>query len=165
MAKHFRMEEEHLFPSLVAAGGPSGPVQMMRMEHAQMNTLIEQMAVALTHQDAQGYGGLSETLLMAMQQHNLKEEQILYPIADNVLPTERDSLLEPHAESLIATPKESSMEIDVRGLPPPEPFEHIMRALQSLPARAPLKVCIRPRTLPALRSAAQHRLHMADHRA
>ena len=93
MAKHFRMEEEHLFPSLVAAGGPSGPVQMMRMEHAQMNTLIEQMAVALTHQDARGYGGLSETLLMAMQQHNLKEEQILYPIADNVLSAERESLL------------------------------------------------------------------------
>ena len=34
-----------------------------------------------------------KTLLMAMQQHNLKEEQILYPIADNVLSAERESLL------------------------------------------------------------------------
>lgn len=93
MARHFRMEEEHLFPSLVAAGGPSGPVQMMLMEHAQMSTLIEQMAVALTHQDAHECGGLSETLLMAMQQHNLKEDQILYPIADNILSAERESLL------------------------------------------------------------------------
>jgi hypothetical protein len=36
------MEEDKLFPTLVSAGGPAGPVQMMRMEHAQMSTLIEQ---------------------------------------------------------------------------------------------------------------------------
>jgi iron-sulfur cluster repair protein YtfE (RIC family) len=93
MAKHFRMEEDQLFPSLVSAGGPAAPVQMMRMEHAQMNTLIEQMAVTLTHQDAQGYGGLSETLLIVMQQHNLKEEQMLYPIADHFLASQREALL------------------------------------------------------------------------
>jgi hemerythrin-like domain-containing protein len=87
------MEEDKLFPTLVSAGGPAGPVQMMRMEHAQMNTLIEQMAVTLTHQDAQGYGGLSETLLIVMQQHNLKEEQMLYPIADHFLASQREALL------------------------------------------------------------------------
>ena len=93
LARHFRMEEEELFPALVSAGGPGGPVQMMRMEHAQMNTLVEQMATTLTHRDAHGYGGLSETLLIVMQQHNLKEEQILYPIADNILATQREALL------------------------------------------------------------------------
>lgn len=93
MARHFRMEEDQLFPMLVSAGGPAGPVQMMRMEHAQMNTLIEQMADTLTHQDAQGYGGLSETLLIVMQQHNLKEERMLYPIADHLLASQREALL------------------------------------------------------------------------
>ena len=93
LARHFRMEEDELFPALVSAGGPAGPVQMMRMEHAQMNTLVEQMAGTLTCRDAQGYGGLSETLLMVMQQHNLKEEQILYPIADRVLASQREALL------------------------------------------------------------------------
>lgn len=33
-------------------------------------------------------------------------------------------------------------ELDVRGLPPPEPFEHIMRALPTLPAGAYLQVHI-----------------------
>ncbi|MFZ2542207.1 MAG: DUF2249 domain-containing protein [Gallionella sp.] len=33
-------------------------------------------------------------------------------------------------------------ELDVRGLPPPEPFEHIMRALSALPAGAYLHVHI-----------------------
>ncbi len=93
LARHFRMEEDQLFPMLVAAGGPGGPVQMMRMEHAQMNTLIEQMADTLTHQDAQGYGGLSETLLIVMQQHNLKEERMLYPIADHILASQREGLI------------------------------------------------------------------------
>ena len=93
LAKHFRMEEDKLFPALLSAGGPAGPVQMMRMEHAQMNTLIEQMAITLTHQDAQGYDGLSETLLIVMQQHNLKEEQMLYPISDHFLASQREALL------------------------------------------------------------------------
>lgn len=33
-------------------------------------------------------------------------------------------------------------DLDVRGLPPPEPFEHIMRALPALPAGACLHVHI-----------------------
>lgn len=93
LAKHFRMEKDVLFPALISAGGPAGPVQMMCMEHEQMNTLVEQMADALARRDAQGYGGLSETLLIVMQQHNLKEEQILYPIADRVLASQQEALL------------------------------------------------------------------------
>ncbi|TAN84192.1 MAG: hemerythrin domain-containing protein [Gallionella sp.] len=92
MAHHFKMEEDVLFPALVSAGGPSGPVHIMRMEHTQIRGLLEQMAAALANKNAQEYGGLSETLLIVMQQHNLKEEQILYPIADQVLAAERETL-------------------------------------------------------------------------
>jgi len=93
LARHFRMEEDKLFPMLVAAGGPAGPVQVMRMEHVQMNALIEEMADALAHRDARRYSGQSETLLIVMQQHNLKEEQMLYPIADHFLTSQREELL------------------------------------------------------------------------
>lgn len=93
MARHFRMEEGVLFPALLDAGGPGGPVQVMRMEHAQMNELIEQMTDALAGQNDKTYGGLSETLLIVMQQHNLKEEQILYPIADRILSAQREALV------------------------------------------------------------------------
>ena len=51
------------------------------------------MADTLAHRDAQGYGGLSETLLIVMQQHNLKEEQMLYPIADHFLASQREALI------------------------------------------------------------------------
>jgi iron-sulfur cluster repair protein YtfE (RIC family) len=93
IAQHFRMEEKVLFPSLISSGGPAGPVSVMLMEHAQMNDLIDQMADCVARQDASEYGGLSETLLIVMQQHNLKEEQILYPIADRFLAGQTDDLL------------------------------------------------------------------------
>ena len=92
MKHHFGMEEKILFPALLAAGGPSGPVQMMTMEHAQMSSLLDNMAAAIVQQDSAGYSGLSETLLIVMQQHNLKEEQILYPIAERLLNNDWSSL-------------------------------------------------------------------------
>jgi len=92
MQRHFRREEELLFPALLAIGGPAGPVQMMNMEHAQMNSLLDSMATVLANKDANGYTGLSETLLIVMQQHNLKEEQILYPIAQRLLANEWEAL-------------------------------------------------------------------------
>lgn len=39
-------------------------------------------------------------------------------------------------------PDEKILKIDVRWLPPPEPFERIMQALQTLPAEATLQVLI-----------------------
>ncbi|HCJ50402.1 MAG TPA: hemerythrin HHE cation-binding protein, partial [Gallionella sp.] len=92
MARHFRREEEVLFPALLDAGGPGGPVQVMQMEHAQMNDLIEQLAVSVANKNSKNYGGIAETLLIVMQQHNLKEEQILYPIADRILADQQEAL-------------------------------------------------------------------------
>lgn len=85
MTHHFRREEELLFPAFLAAGGPNGPVQVMEMEHAQMNSLLEKMSLLVANRDAEGYSGIAETLLILLQQHNLKEEQILYPMADRLL--------------------------------------------------------------------------------
>ncbi len=64
----------------------------MLMEHAQIKELLKQMGAAVERKDAQEYGGLSETLLMVMQQHNNKEEHILYPIMDDILDSEREAL-------------------------------------------------------------------------
>jgi len=62
------------------------------MEHAQMNDLIEQLAVSVANKNSKNYGGIAETLLIVMQQHNLKEEQILYPIADRILADQQEAL-------------------------------------------------------------------------
>ena len=83
---HFRTEEETLFPAFESATGMSGgPTQMMRYEHAQMRDLIDQMHSALGRQEEDSFSGAAETLLILMQQHNMKEENILYPMCDQHL--------------------------------------------------------------------------------
>jgi hemerythrin-like domain-containing protein len=94
MAHHLAMEEEVLFPAFEARTGMSmGPTQVMRMEHEQMRGLIEDMARAVAEGNHNTYLGLSETLNMLMQQHNLKEENMLYPMSDQVLGGEREGLI------------------------------------------------------------------------
>jgi hemerythrin-like domain-containing protein len=94
MAHHFAMEEDVLFPAFEARTGNSmGPTQVMRMEHAQMRSLMQDMASAVATSNQSNFLGLSETLNMLMQQHNLKEENMLYPMSDRVLGDERDGLI------------------------------------------------------------------------
>ena len=83
---HFTSEEELLFPAFEAATGmTSGPTEVMRGEHRQMRDLLAQMQGALASRDNDDFAGSAETLLILMQQHNMKEENILYPMCDNVL--------------------------------------------------------------------------------
>jgi iron-sulfur cluster repair protein YtfE (RIC family) len=83
---HFRTEEEVLFESFESASGMvAGPTEVMRYEHAQMRALLTSLAADLAAGDADGFAGTAETLLVMMQQHNLKEERILYPMCDRAL--------------------------------------------------------------------------------
>jgi len=83
---HFEQEEQILFPAFESATGQTmGPTQVMRMEHQQMLTLFADMSQAITENRLKTYLGLSETFLVLMQQHNLKEEQMLYPMSDQAL--------------------------------------------------------------------------------
>ncbi len=91
LARHFAAEEETLFPAFEARSGMSGgPTFVMRSEHLQMRELVAQMAAAVERRGDAGFLGASETLLMLMRQHNLKEEQILYPMTDRVLTEDAD---------------------------------------------------------------------------
>jgi iron-sulfur cluster repair protein YtfE (RIC family) len=87
-------EEGLLFPALEAANGPAGPISVMRMEHEQMRVLVAQMNEALAAREQQRFLGLGETLMMLTQQHNMKEENILYPIMDQLIAGEAENLPE-----------------------------------------------------------------------
>jgi iron-sulfur cluster repair protein YtfE (RIC family) len=94
MLHHLAMEENVLFPAFeTQTGNTVGPTQVMRMEHEQMRGLMQDMAHAVIKTDYEAYLGLSETLNMLMQQHNMKEEHMLYPLTDQVLASKRDSLI------------------------------------------------------------------------
>lgn len=92
--KHFAQEEEVFFPAFEnRTGMKGGPTFVMRSEHEQMRDAIATMEQALQAKDAQRFLGLSETLLMLMRQHNMKEENILYPMLDQTLAGEAEQLL------------------------------------------------------------------------
>lgn len=86
MERHLSKEENIMFPAFERAMGSSmGPTSVMRMEHEQMRELFAEMQAALDAKDTSAYAGLAETLLVLMQQHNFKEEQMLYQMADRTL--------------------------------------------------------------------------------
>ena len=91
---HFSTEEQVLFPAFETASGMvAGPSQVMRFEHAQMRDLLGQIEQAATQQNLDQFSGSAETLLVLMQQHNMKEENILYPMCDQHLAGETPELL------------------------------------------------------------------------
>jgi len=86
MEEHFGEEEETLFPAFEQATGMTmGPTYVMRNEHRDMRAVFDEMKEALAARDADRYLGLSETVLVLIQQHNLKEDQVLYPMMDQAV--------------------------------------------------------------------------------
>ena len=85
MLRHFAREEDALFPAFEAAtGNTQGPTAVMRMEHQQMRMVLEQLADDVARDDRAACLGRTDTLMLLAQQHNMKEEQILYPMCDQV---------------------------------------------------------------------------------
>jgi len=83
LSHHFSMEETVLFPAFESATGiVDGPTAVMRSEHQQMRSLITEIEAALASENQEQCQGVAETLMLMIQQHNMKEEQMLYPMAD-----------------------------------------------------------------------------------
>lgn len=94
LAQHFSMEESVLFPAFEAqTGNTAGPTEMMRSEHARMRELVASLQSALSAKDVEDYLGHSETLNIMLQQHNLKEENVLYLMSDRVLAAQVGTLV------------------------------------------------------------------------
>ncbi|WP_291991810.1 hemerythrin domain-containing protein [Candidatus Accumulibacter sp. ACC003] len=101
LLSHFGAEESVLFPLFEECTGMRlGPTQVMRDEHAQMRQLLTAAEAALAENDADEYDGNSETLLIMIQQHNIKEENVLYPMCDQRLAAQLETLL-PRLQELI----------------------------------------------------------------
>ena len=100
LLRHLRMEEEVMFPAFEQATGMTdhGPTFMMRSEHDQMRGLIDQMGAAVDGGDHDELVDLGDTLLMLIQQHNQKEEHMLYPMAEQALVADWSKIREKLAE-------------------------------------------------------------------
>jgi len=83
---HFKKEEEEFFPLFEEVTGSSdGPTMVMKYEHEQVRGLMGKMAEAIENKDKDAYLSLAESMMILLQQHNMKEEQMLYAMADRVV--------------------------------------------------------------------------------
>ncbi len=92
---HFTMEEEYLFPMLEEKSGmgSQGPTNVMRMEHAQAKSLFEKMDEAYKAKEKDRAFSLGESMNILLQQHNLKEEQMLYTMMNSALAEDAEEIV------------------------------------------------------------------------
>jgi uncharacterized protein (DUF2249 family)/hemerythrin-like domain-containing protein len=95
LRRHIRFEEEILFPTFeekVGVSPAAGPTAVMREEHREIEGLIDAIGRALAGEGAPL--PLRSDLHRVLGQHNVKEERVLYPGADQFLSVEeRDALV------------------------------------------------------------------------
>lgn len=92
---HFDMEERELFIAFEQRTGMmGGPTQMMRYEHQQLRSLLESMKSALNENRHNDFFGIGESMMIMLQQHNMKEEQMLYPMMDRALEDSAEGMIQ-----------------------------------------------------------------------
>jgi hemerythrin-like domain-containing protein len=93
--RHFQMEERVMFLEFEAKTGMTqGPTVMMRHEHDQMRNLMKEMKISIDNKDRDKFFGNSETFMILIQQHNMKEEQMLYTMAQQYLNADSSRIID-----------------------------------------------------------------------
>jgi regulator of cell morphogenesis and NO signaling len=83
LLRHIQAEEDVLFPMLVEADPrAAGPVSVMRFEHQDFRELLTSLASQLAASAAEWRNTLWR-LKQGLVSHNMKEERMLYPMADD----------------------------------------------------------------------------------
>ena len=72
----------------------AGPTAVMREEHREIEALLQKIEAGIAEKDAP-VDALRRSLHAVLGDHNLKEEQVLYPTTDELLgPEKADQLVE-----------------------------------------------------------------------
>jgi regulator of cell morphogenesis and NO signaling len=97
LKRHIGFEEQLLFPAFEEKTGmppTAGPTAVMRAEHREIEALLGQIEAGIADATAP-VESLRRSFHAVLGDHNLKEEQILYPTTDNLLGEEgADRLVE-----------------------------------------------------------------------
>lgn len=92
--RHIAMEEQVVFVAFEkATGSDDAPTHVLRREHRQFDTIVQRLGEAIAHRRLGDFADHADTLRIMQQQHNIKEEHMLYPMADRVLRGQRGALL------------------------------------------------------------------------
>ena len=88
---HQAKEEQILFPELIKAGmaRSGGLLGMMLHEHEWSRGYIDDMGLALEADDHESFATAAENAIELMTSHYDREDKVLFSIADEVLPAEK----------------------------------------------------------------------------
>ena len=94
LLRHIKIEEGLLFPEFELATGlhkSSGPTGVMRHEHAEIIRLLDLIQDVFDSEkpDASEFDSLRAAVVALLGEHNGKEERILYPMTDRMVPGPR----------------------------------------------------------------------------
>jgi uncharacterized protein (DUF2249 family) len=92
LRRHIQAEEEILFPLFEEKTGmhDAGPTFVMRMEHTDIRDFLGKIMNATEAKNREEAARATDMLVNTLADHNMKEEQILYPESDSFLtPEER----------------------------------------------------------------------------
>jgi hemerythrin-like domain-containing protein len=98
---HHLKEEKILFPAMEAHGIPNdgGPIGMMLIEHEEGRSYVRSMFAAVARAEANDQGAQESLVASArayirlLREHIEKEDQVLFRIADDVIPAEEQKQL------------------------------------------------------------------------
>jgi iron-sulfur cluster repair protein YtfE (RIC family) len=79
---HIAQEETVLFPLFERATGAMGPTTVMKEEHLEILRLLDDIGAALSASDQSAFDGCGADLQAVLREHNMKEENVLYPRSD-----------------------------------------------------------------------------------
>ena len=93
LASNFDAEESRLFPAFERAiGFTGGPTSVMRHEHEEVRALLANAREWLALRDGNALAAEIDTLVVLLQQHNVMEENVLFPMCRAQVP-DLDALL------------------------------------------------------------------------
>ena len=125
---HHHKEEQHLFPTLAAKGVPveGGPIGVMLQEHDQGRAYIRAMGAAIERYQAGEQAALKDLAAAArgytqlLRQHIWKEDNVLFPIANQALSADEQQTLSETFERV---------EVEVMGVGTHERYHRMLDSL------------------------------------
>ncbi len=81
LVPHAQVENDILFPAIEEKIGTGGPTTVMRHEHSQIEGMLDELPKA----DEGQARGLMRDLLLAARTHFAKEENVLFPMAEQLV--------------------------------------------------------------------------------
>jgi hemerythrin-like domain-containing protein len=95
LRRHIRIEEEILFPIFESTVRLTGPTLVMRVEHRKIESWLDELKDALAEGNRPHASTAMAELVQVLEEHNRKEEAVVYPRIDGALsPDERRDLVE-----------------------------------------------------------------------